>query len=90
MLPESMILVTLLQSAVDPSTCSHAKRWYERDQQDGYATHCHFCQRRVVFLRRCAHFMIAGRLLITFARKGRWEGDAGMKQLLAEAMPALE
>ncbi|CAE7553797.1 ANK1 [Symbiodinium sp. CCMP2592] len=26
------------------------------------------------------------RLLITFARKGRWEGDAGMKQLLAEAV----
>ena len=23
--------------------------------------------------------------MITFARKGRWEGDAGMKQLLSEA-----
>jgi hypothetical protein len=22
--------------------------------------------------------------MITFARKGRWEGDAGMKQLLSE------
>ena len=25
------------------------------------------------------------RTMITFARKGRWEGDAGMKQLLSEA-----
>ena len=24
--------------------------------------------------------------MITFARKGRWEGDAGMKQLLSEAL----
>ena len=24
------------------------------------------------------------RTMITFARKGRWEGDAGMKQLLSE------
>eukprot|EP00435_Cladocopium_sp_Y103_P040136 s381_g10.t2 len=26
------------------------------------------------------------RTMITFARKGRWEGDAGMKQLLSEAV----
>lgn len=32
---------------------------------------------------------VAFRTMITFARKGRWEGDAGMKQLLSEAASTL-
>lgn len=36
-------------------------------------------------LRSTCSREMRSRTMITFARKGRWEGDAGMKQLLAEA-----